>query len=147
MISVMLVSWTNTPDCLFPVHRLSHAEKTFDLLHLDLWTSPVISVSGSKYYLVILDDFTHYLWNFPLKQKSDTCTILSNFFLLMLLLSSAALSNLYNAITDVSLTTHPPRPSSYLKAPSCGCRAPTRPHKMVKPNVLFVPLTMSFARC
>jgi hypothetical protein len=58
----------------------SHAEKAFDLLHLDLWTSPVISVSGSKYYLVILDDFTHYLWAFPLKQKSDTFTTLSNFF-------------------------------------------------------------------
>jgi hypothetical protein len=38
----------------------SRAEKTFDLLHLDLWTSPIISVSGSKYYLFILDDFTHY---------------------------------------------------------------------------------------
>jgi hypothetical protein len=37
-------------------------------------------VSGSKYYLVILDDFTHYLWNFLLKQKSDTLTTLSNFF-------------------------------------------------------------------
>jgi hypothetical protein len=39
----------------------SRAEKVFDLLHLDLWASPVISVFGSKYYLVILDDFTHYL--------------------------------------------------------------------------------------
>jgi hypothetical protein len=38
------------------------------------------SVSGSKYYLVILDDFTHYLWTFPLKLKSDTFTTLSNFF-------------------------------------------------------------------
>ena len=45
----------------------SHVEKAFDLLHLDLWTSLVVSVSGSKYYLVILDDFTHYLWTFPLK--------------------------------------------------------------------------------
>jgi hypothetical protein len=27
----------------------SHAEKVFDLLHLDLWTSLVISVSDSKY--------------------------------------------------------------------------------------------------
>jgi hypothetical protein len=59
----------------------SRAEKAFNL-HLDLWTSPVISVSGSKYYLVILDDFTHYLWTFPLKQKSDTFTTLSNFFCL-----------------------------------------------------------------
>jgi hypothetical protein len=58
----------------------SRAEKAFDLLHLDLWTSSVISVSGLKYYLVILDGFTHYLWTFPLKQKSDTFTTLSNFF-------------------------------------------------------------------
>jgi hypothetical protein len=49
-------------------------------MHLDLWTSLVVSVSGSKYYLVILDDFTHYLWTFPLKLKSDTFTTLSNFF-------------------------------------------------------------------
>jgi hypothetical protein len=45
-----------------PFHSSSHhAEHPFDLIHLDLWTSPVVSVSGSKYYLVILDDFTHYL--------------------------------------------------------------------------------------
>jgi hypothetical protein len=57
-----------------------HAEHPFDLIHLDLWTSSIVSVSGSKYYLFILDDFTHYLWNFPLKLKSDTFTTLSNFF-------------------------------------------------------------------
>jgi hypothetical protein len=37
-------------------------------------------VSGSKYYLVILDDYTHYLRTFPLKLKSDTFTTLSHFF-------------------------------------------------------------------
>jgi hypothetical protein len=58
----------------------NRAAKAFDLIHLDLWTSPVVSVSGSKYYFVILDDFTHYLWTFPLKLKSDTFTTLSNFF-------------------------------------------------------------------
>jgi hypothetical protein len=51
-----------------PFSSLSNrAAKAFDLIHLYLWTSPVVSVSGSKYYLVILDDFTHYLWTFPLK--------------------------------------------------------------------------------
>jgi hypothetical protein len=35
------------------------AEKPFDLVHLDLWTSPIVSVLGYKYYLVILDDCTH----------------------------------------------------------------------------------------
>jgi hypothetical protein len=37
--------------------RVVHA---FDLIHYDLWTSPVTSVSGYKYYSVILDDCTHY---------------------------------------------------------------------------------------
>jgi hypothetical protein len=37
-------------------------------------------VLGSKYYLVVLDDFTHYLWIFPLKLKSDIFTTLSHFF-------------------------------------------------------------------
>jgi hypothetical protein len=67
---------TRLPFCSSS-HR---AEHPFDLIHLDFWTSPVVSVSGSKYYLVILDDFTHYLWTFPLKLKSNTFTTLSNLF-------------------------------------------------------------------
>jgi hypothetical protein len=63
-----------------PFHSSSHrAKHPFDLIHLDLWTSPIVSVSGSKYYLVIFDDFTYYLWIFPLKLKSDIFTTLSNF--------------------------------------------------------------------
>ena len=58
----------------------SRALKVFDLIHCDLWTSPVMSVSGYKYYLVILDDCSHYLWTFPLRLKSETFTTLSNFF-------------------------------------------------------------------
>jgi hypothetical protein len=58
----------------------NRAAKAFYLIHLDLWTSLIVSVSGSQYHLVILDDFTHYLWTFPLKLKSDTFTTLSNFF-------------------------------------------------------------------
>jgi hypothetical protein len=59
MISAMLVSWANTPDCIFQFIEL--CGKAFNLMHLDIWTSSNVSVSGSKYYLVILDDFTHYL--------------------------------------------------------------------------------------
>jgi hypothetical protein len=48
-----------------PFHSSSHhAEHPFDLIHL-VWTSPVVSVLGSKYYLVILNYFTYYLWTFP----------------------------------------------------------------------------------
>jgi hypothetical protein len=52
----------------------------FDLVHCDLWTSPILSVSGYKYYLAILDDCTHYSWTFLLRQKPDTFPTLSHFF-------------------------------------------------------------------
>jgi hypothetical protein len=41
MISVMLVSWANTLDCLSPAHRVVQ-NFFFDLMHLDLWTSLVV---------------------------------------------------------------------------------------------------------
>jgi len=64
-----------------PFHASSsRATHNFQLIHCDLWTSPVVSVSGHKYYLVILDDCSHYLWTFPLCLKSDTFSTLSNFF-------------------------------------------------------------------
>jgi hypothetical protein len=58
----------------------SRALNNFDLIHCDLWTSPFVSVSGYKYYLVILDDCSHYIWTFPLRQKSEKFSTLSNFF-------------------------------------------------------------------
>jgi hypothetical protein len=58
----------------------SRASQNFDLIHCDLWTSPVASISGYKYYLVILDDCSHFVWTFPLKFKSDTFSTLANFF-------------------------------------------------------------------
>jgi hypothetical protein len=48
----------------------SRAVNNFDLIHCDLWMSPILSVSGYKYYLVVLDDCSHYLWTFPLNLKS-----------------------------------------------------------------------------
>jgi hypothetical protein len=58
----------------------SRAVQAFDLVHCDLWTSSVLSLSGYKYYLVILDDYSYFLWSFPLRLKSDTFTTLTHFF-------------------------------------------------------------------
>jgi hypothetical protein len=64
-----------------PFHNsTSHVARIFDLVHCDLWTSPVIIISGYKYYLVVVDDFSHYLWTFPLRAKSDTFPMLLHFF-------------------------------------------------------------------
>jgi hypothetical protein len=60
-----------------PFSSSSHA---FDLIHCDVWTSPLLSISSYKYYLVIIDDFSHYSWTFPLRAKSDTFPTLLHFF-------------------------------------------------------------------
>jgi hypothetical protein len=52
----------------------------FELIHCDLWTSLVVSVSGHKYYLIIIDDRSYFVWTFSLRVKSDTFSTLSNFF-------------------------------------------------------------------
>lgn len=50
----------------------------FQLVYYDVWTSLVLSNFGFQYYLVILNDFTHFVWTFPLCHKSDVLhTILS----------------------------------------------------------------------
>ncbi|KAL4588677.1 hypothetical protein LXL04_001570 [Taraxacum kok-saghyz] len=43
----------------------------FELVHSDVWTSPVTSNSGIKYYVIFLDDFSHFVWVYPLRAKSD----------------------------------------------------------------------------
>jgi hypothetical protein len=60
----------------------NHTDNNFDLIHFGLWTSPVVSVSGYKYYLVILHDHSHFVWTFPLNITSDTFSTLSKNFLM-----------------------------------------------------------------
>jgi hypothetical protein len=48
-------------------------------LHCDVWTSPVVSNSSFKYYLVLLDDYSHFVWTFPLRHKSDVLPTLISF--------------------------------------------------------------------
>jgi histone deacetylase 1/2 len=51
----------------------------FQLLHCDLWTSPIPSNSGFQFYLVILDDYSHFAWTFPLRHKSDVVPTIISF--------------------------------------------------------------------
>ncbi|RLM57903.1 hypothetical protein C2845_PM18G13220 [Panicum miliaceum] len=49
---------------------VSSTSAPFELVHCDVWTSPISSVSGYKFYLVLVDDYTHFCWMFPLRHKS-----------------------------------------------------------------------------
>ncbi|GJR84390.1 ribonuclease H-like domain-containing protein [Tanacetum coccineum] len=48
----------------------SRVENMFDIVHSDIWTSPIPSVSDFKYYVLFLDHFSYFLWVYPLRKKS-----------------------------------------------------------------------------
>ncbi|GJZ44585.1 ribonuclease H-like domain-containing protein [Tanacetum coccineum] len=53
------------------LHSSTIVENTFDIVHSDVWTSPIPSVSGFQYYVLFLDHYSHFLWVYPLQKKSD----------------------------------------------------------------------------
>ncbi|GJU86194.1 ribonuclease H-like domain-containing protein [Tanacetum coccineum] len=50
----------------------------FEIIHSDVWTSPIPSLSGFKYYVLFLDHYSQFVWVYPLIHKSD---VLSKFVL------------------------------------------------------------------
>ena len=52
----------------------------FELIHSDVWgPSPIASIGGSRYFVVFIDDYSHYSWIFPMKSHSENLPIYSNF--------------------------------------------------------------------
>ncbi|GKD43287.1 ribonuclease H-like domain-containing protein [Tanacetum coccineum] len=49
----------------------SSVDSVFKIIHSDIWTSPIPSESGIKYYAIFLDHFSHFVWVYPLHKKSD----------------------------------------------------------------------------
>jgi hypothetical protein len=47
----------------------SHAP--LEIIFFDVWTAPMHSIDGFKYYIVFVDHFTCYTWFYPLQHKSD----------------------------------------------------------------------------
>ena len=50
----------------------STVTKPFEIIHSDLWTSLIQSLSGIKYYVLFLDQYSHFLWVYPLRYKHET---------------------------------------------------------------------------
>ena len=48
-------------------------------VHTDIWTSPIQSMSGCKYYVVFIDDFSCYTWLYSLYNKSEVLTCFVKF--------------------------------------------------------------------
>jgi hypothetical protein len=82
----------------------THSTAPFDLIHCDVWTSPVASISGCQYYLVLLNDYSHFCWTYPLVRKSEVASIITD-FVPMHTPNSVPLSSLSRLTTVLSLLT------------------------------------------
>ena len=61
----------------------SHTSSPFELIHSDIWVSPVSSHSSYHYFLTFLDDFSYYSWVYPLKHKHEVFTHFLQFHVLI----------------------------------------------------------------
>ena len=59
------------------IRQLSFLDSTrvstcpLELIHSDVWVSPVVSRDGSQYYVIFIDDYSRFTWMYPLFNKSD----------------------------------------------------------------------------
>jgi hypothetical protein len=65
----------------FASHR--QTQSPLSLIHTPIWTSPITSISGYKYYVVFVDDYLRYTWLYPLKTKSEVYECFVKFKLLV----------------------------------------------------------------
>jgi transposase InsO family protein len=63
-----------------PHKNIMTTDRQLELLHMDLF-APIayISIDGSKYYLVIVDDYSRFTWVFFLQEKFQTQETLKRF--------------------------------------------------------------------
>ena len=66
-------------------HKLSFSKSTLtstrplQIIFSDVWTSPILSSDGFKYYVIFVDHFTKYIWLYPLTHKSQVKDVFLRF--------------------------------------------------------------------
>ena len=61
-------------------NNVSHALSPFDLIHSDVWApSPITTQSGSRYFVIFMDDFSLYTWIYLFKNRSKLYQIYRDF--------------------------------------------------------------------
>ena len=63
----------------FPVKE-TRASVLFEKVHSDIWgPTPTKSLEGFRYYVSFIDEFSRFLWIFPIVNKSDVFQVFINF--------------------------------------------------------------------
>ena len=69
-----------------PFHvKQSRATFLFEKIHTDVWgPSPKLSVQGYRYYISFVDEYSRFLWIFPMNNKSQAFDIFVRFYAFVL---------------------------------------------------------------
>ena len=109
------------------MHKLPFATSTIlstaplEYIYTDLWSSPVLSFDGHKYYIIFVDHFTKYIWFYHLRRKCDTKAVFIPFKALVEKHFGLSIHHLYSdngteylalkdtlALDDITWLTTPP---------------------------------------
>jgi hypothetical protein len=114
-----------------PHKNIMTTDMPLELLHMDLF-GPIayISISGSKYCLVIVDDYSRFTWVFFLQEKSQTQETLKGFLRRAQNEFGLRIKRL-EATTGRSSRTHKSKDFLRRRASSMSSLLPTRHNKMV----------------
>ena len=79
---------------LFSTSSISSV-RPFELIHCDIWGPyRIASLSGAKYFLTIVDDYSRFTWFFFMQHKSETQHLLANFFSFVQTQFNASIANI-----------------------------------------------------
>jgi hypothetical protein len=64
-----------------PFHLSSRiSTHVLELVHCDIWgSSPTVTTSGYRYYIIFIDDYSRYCWLYPMKRRSDSLACFTSF--------------------------------------------------------------------
>lgn len=54
-----------------------------NLVHSDVWVSPIPSSSGCRYYVIFIDEYSRFTWMYPITTKSEVFNCFVKFKLLV----------------------------------------------------------------
>jgi hypothetical protein len=100
-----------------------------ELVHSDVWTSPIPSLTGCKFYVIFVDDYSRFTWLYPMFNKSEFINAFLNSKFLWKSNSKLPLNN-FKVIMEVN--THPINSDfiSVKMVSSTDWHAPTLHNKM-----------------
>jgi hypothetical protein len=80
--STIFTSCQMGKSCRLPFLSVEHEIKIpFHKIHCDLWgPAPVRSREQFRFYVIFIDDYTHFTWFYPMRRKSDLTGYFDHFY-------------------------------------------------------------------